>query len=152
MSHGPPVPGPQRHHLSPTQHTSMCAHTRTHTHTLLGPSMPVLTTKQPHSQQDKPADPAKKVFCLFCRPAFQLQDQQCRRSPPASLQAGCLQPAAKPHPDTPSKLGPGNAVTQFTCFRVEEPNVTGRVWLIKVALTDRLACFCFLREMHGPCV
>lgn len=64
--------------------------------------------------------------------------------PSSNLQAHCLQPVATPHPDTPSRLGPGNAVTQFTCFRAEEANVTGRVWLIKAPLTDETACFGFL--------
>lgn len=51
-------------------HTRMRAHTDTRS--LLGHAVPVLTTTQPHSQQDEFADPAEKVFFLFCRPASQL--------------------------------------------------------------------------------
>lgn len=96
------------------------------------------------------------LLFLFCQPAFQLPagsvappGPPCQRWGllcPASTspRAGCLPPAGQPRPDTPSKMGPGNTVTQLTCFRAGEANVTGRAWLIKVALTDRTACVCFL--------
>lgn len=105
-------------------------------------------TQDPGSKRSLLIQP--KIFGFFCFSAGSVVLLGSHTSagllcpPRCSLQARCLQPVATPHPDTPSRLGPGKAVTQLTCFRVEEANVTGRVWLIKVALTDETACFGFL--------
>lgn len=123
---------------------------------------------QPHSQQDEFADPAEKLlFFIFFSVLPAGFPSAGRISGAAGAPVPALGSSALPVPAYGeaafhqqrsrtlillSKLGPGNAVTQLTCFRVEEANVTGRVWLIKAALTDRTACFGFLDEMHGPCI
>jgi len=124
----PPLPRPAHKQGHACRH----AHGHAHGHAVLGDAAPALAAMQPHG----------------CGVGWSSRNGVL----PSVRPAARPQPAAKPHPDTPSKAGPGNAGTHPTCFRAEDANGTGRVWVIKAALTDRTACFCFLCEMHGQSI